>query len=121
MLCAIIIPLNTVYFAVSRGLDTLTLSFAVLSLYYVIMLLDRLQIREGGIWIDHSLLEWDRINSYSWEDGRPGHPSTTLWLQSASPFPLWYKSAIPIPVAHRDRVNQLLQAHVGQAGDATDY
>jgi len=64
----------------------------------------RIQLRERGILCFLSLIKWEDITAYRWEEGK----RTVLTLTVSRRLPLFREVNIPIPPRHRDYVNRLL-------------
>ena len=75
------------------------------SLFYVLMGLGRLQIRENGLWQYGNLLKWDRIKSYEWK----GKSDCTLMLQAETWFPFMGRGALPVPIEYKEEIDRMLQ------------
>ena len=92
--------------------DTVGILFGVtVSIYWVIMALGRLQIREHGIWQYCGLLKWNKLEGHHWE----GTGDCTLMLRAKSKLPFLGKGALPVPAEHRSAVDELIKAHTAAA------
>jgi hypothetical protein len=74
-------------------------------LYWLIMALGRLQIREGGLWQYWGLLRWDKIASCRWSG------DSTLMVKANSRLPFLGRGALPVPPEQKQAINELLQKH----------
>jgi hypothetical protein len=77
-------------------------SFAV---YFLIMATERLQIREGGLWMYWGLLRWEKIEFLQWRG------DSTLLLKAKSRLPFLGRGALPVPPEQKQAINELLQKH----------
>jgi hypothetical protein len=67
--------------------------------------LNRLEFRENGICFMYSLIQWQRINSYTWEPAKPN----VLTIRFKPRFPLLPGfMSMAIPPNHRDEVSHIL-------------
>lgn len=67
-----------------------------------------LQITDKGILRFAHLMNWERINSYRWEEEN----ENTLTLNINRRFPFLGEVSLPIPSQHRESVDRLLIQHV---------
>ncbi|MBD1862361.1 MULTISPECIES: DUF5673 domain-containing protein [Trichocoleus] len=67
--------------------------------------LNKLEFRENGICLVHSLMRWQRINSYTWETDK----SNVLTIRFKPRFPLLPSFAsLAIPANHQEVVSRIL-------------
>lgn len=73
--------------------------------YFVALVISNLEFRENGICHMYSLISWQRIKSYTWEQSKPN----TLTIRFKPRFPLFPRSmSMAIPSQHRDSVSYIL-------------
>lgn len=81
------------------------------SVYWLVMALGRLQIRDNGIWQYWGLLKWDKLQHYQWE-------GDSLLLQAKTRFPFLGRGALPVPAEHKRSIEEFLRKHCPAASDA---
>lgn len=88
--------------------------FVIFSSFYFLMAVERLQLRDEGIWQFGSLLRWDRFESYEWA----GESRCTLTYHYNSWLPIFGKGAVAFRDEHVQAVDDLLKRHVAGTSDA---
>lgn len=81
------------------------------AIYWVMMSAGRVQVRENGIWQFWSLLKWNKIQSYEWQND-------ALLLQAKTRFPFLGKGAVQVPDEHKSSLDTFLIKHCTQQTDA---
>jgi len=66
-----------------------------------------LQLRENGIAVCGSLVQWARIKSYKWD----GEDGLTLLIHYDSRFPLLLRRAFLVPAEHKKKFEEVLGDH----------
>jgi hypothetical protein len=82
------------------------ISFGV---YWLLLSIGRLQVRENGIWQYWALLRWRKIGAYSWAD------DGTLLLKATSKLPS-LRGALPVPPECQQAFQRLLDSHCSASG-----
>lgn len=77
------------------------------ALFYLIMGLSRVQIRENGIWQGGSLMKWGKILAFEWN----GRTEGAVKVQLRSRFPFTGRGVLLIPDEHKDACCRELEAH----------
>lgn len=84
--------------------------FWSLAIYFLSSGLSRLEFRENGICYMLSVVKWEKLTSYRWNQEKPSIVTIEFkqppYLLSTG---FW---SVPIPSAHRDTVEQILAEHV---------
>lgn len=77
------------------------------ALFYLIMGLSRVQIRENGIWQGGSLMKWGKILAFEWN----GQTQGAVKVQLRSRFPFAGRGVLLIPDEHKEACCRELEAH----------
>lgn len=75
------------------------------AIFWLILAMGRLQIREAGIWCYSGLLRWTKIDTYRWSD------DSTLLLKTKGGWWSLNRRALPITPELRGPVEEILQKH----------
>ncbi len=81
-----------------------------LAIYFLLMGLSRLEFRENGICYGLSVVKWEKLGSYRWNQEKP-NIVTINFKQLHYRFLTGFWS-LRIPSAHRDAVKQILAEHL---------
>lgn len=74
--------------------------------FFLFMGFTRLLIYENGIWAYTSLIRWEKIKTYSWQNGN------TFMFETSRRFPTLARGAIPIPMHRLEEFKELLEQHL---------
>lgn len=77
------------------------------ALFYVMMGLGRVEIRENGIWLGACLFKWRKIQSYELS----GDAQVILKIRTRSWFPFADRVVLLIPDSDRDNCSHYFEAH----------
>ncbi len=77
------------------------------ALLYVMLGLNRVQIRENGIWQGGSLMKWGKILAFEWN----GQAQGAIKVQLRSRFPFTGRGVLLIPDEHKEACCRELEAH----------
>lgn len=79
----------------------------LMSIYFLVMGLDTLKLRQNGICHTSRFIEWQKIKSISWDQSKP----TLLIIRFSSDFPFLSQEALTfqIPKKYREKVNYILK------------
>jgi len=80
------------------------LMYASLTLVFLTAAQGRIQFSKHGLWTYASLVRWERIESYCWED------KYTLFIKLRNRL-IFKRRAIPIPPHFRDEVTSILEKY----------
>lgn len=84
----------------------------VFAIFFLVLGLSQLELRENGFCFMYTFVRWQRIKSYAWEPSRPN----TLTIQVKPYLPLMPGFiSITVPSSHRDAVEQIVAAHFSDA------
>ncbi|MEI2577521.1 hypothetical protein [Scytonema sp. PRP1] len=84
-----------------------------LAIYFLCVGLSSLELRENGICYMFSVVKWEKLASYKWNEVKPN--IVTIRFKS-SRLPLFRRFwSLPISLAYRDTVNRILAEHLMMA------
>jgi hypothetical protein len=84
-------------------------SLGLVALFFFLLSIGRLQVRESGLWVCWQLLRWGKIGSWRWEG------DSALWVNTKGFFS-WYQMILPIAPGQRKEVYELLIKHCSTVG-----